>query len=478
MVQRLKDQLDLTKKDLELERIRKAQEQLEAEQFEQSHRKLSAETQEFLQKLEFERGEGAPKSEGRLSRNSARSIEHSSLWNDLQIQILPSLSAGKFESYISNSEKKVLVDKDTQFSNDLTTEFQPQIVYKEVIKETPEKIVIRVHEVAYTVAFKPMPCFDFRSFLVETTTFIDPTACIRLHSLPTTTYTFSGVSKPKDSDPEVLSGPSKEPPQLTLIVPPVQHIQERMVISPLLATQKVEKSPKKFFIGSPRSSKPIKPSKKMNFNLINQQGFPSEANPNIEQGAQVTDSFSETYKEVNKTSFLCLDIDQGTLKEIQHLPYANDTTSINIRKILKSTKSNQVSRQKLERMKDSEYGDGDDASSKYHLTKEYTSTSHLQRCDTEEAPDDQSVSKLSQHSFIDFTGNEANRERQSPYSKLAMTARNKKSLLRTDEREIHGSTSAMVLKDLALDNFKEKKRMLNNFFEKKNQMKDKDRKPV
>lgn len=477
-VHRLKEQLDMSKKDLEVERQKKVHDHSDFDHYDHTGRKLSYETEEMLRKMQENREECLSRSEGRMSNGSGRSIEVSPVWKDLQIAILPSLSAGKFDKSSSPEKKKCFADKDTQYEVENFSPSTPQIIIKEVIKESPEKIIIKEQPVTYIVSFKPVPFFDFREIREETMYYQDPSSFRKLQTLATTTYNFGGASKSISNESKSHDSPVRNPEEANILHSSSNKIESIVAIQPLMATQKLEKGIKKYFIGTPRSSKPSKPSKKMNFNIINQQLFPVEDNPFIEHGIPNNYSFHEVNKELNKTSFLCLDMDQGTLKESLHMPYANDSTSINIRKILKSTQSNRVSRQKLEPRKDSYWGDGDDASSRYNVTKEDHSISNYHRLDTEDGQEDHSTSKISQHSFIDLGGAGGHKDPDSPYNKQVMTARNKKSLLMDDQRVQYGSSSAMAMRESVPDNFKEKKRMLNHFFEMKNLEKDKPKKQV
>lgn len=461
----LSDQLSMVKKDLEFERAKKTQEHTEAGESLDIQRKLSGETLLTLEKLIEEQYGARYQADLQSRRGSfcssttnpqAPSIKVYNFTSQLAKTggvLAQQISVPKFKHSSAQTEDcDFLVKHSQKVSETETTESSPQVIYTE-------------REVAYTVAFMPMPAFDSKFELVETARFDDPSVRLNLHKLDEKRFTFTLAYTGQELLIDRISsgnGGITASRKLTEEEKPMQ----RFILWPQFALQVEEVC----FWSRPDARPSNSKIPKRMYSMQDNPEPVGEYSPNFPSLVNVDISFD---RQASKASFLRLDMDKGVLTESDRLPFAEDPTTINIRRILNLNRSNRVSRHRLIPLKDGHHIDIDtNHQASYH---EFGKSGMMTPRHAGDHDDRLDHSRVSEASFVDLHANDRS---PSIDRRCEMAESDSGSPYLINRSRMQPCKSTLVVTKIKTDVFKEKKRKLNSFFQKKNEQKNKNQKPV
>lgn len=462
----LSDQLSMVKKDLELERAKKTQEHTEAGESLDIQRKLSAETLLTLEKL-IEEQHGARYQADLQSRRGsfcssttnpqAPSIKVYNFTSQLAITggvLAQQISVPKFKHSSAQTEDCDFLVKHTQKVPETeTTESSPQVIYTERI-------------VTYTVAFMPTPAFDSKFELVETARFDDPSVRLNIHKLDAKRFTFTLAYTGQELLIDRISSGNGSIPASRKLTEEEDKPMQRIILWPHFALQVEEVC---FWSRPDERPSDSKIPKRM-YSMQDNHEPVEEYSPNFPSLVNVDISFD---RQASKASFLRLDMEKGVLTESDRLPFAEDPTTINIRRILNANRSNRVSRHRLIPLKDGHQIDTDtNNQASYH---EFGKSGMMTPRHAGGHDERQDYSRVSVASFVDLHANDRS---PSIDRQCEMAESDSGSPYLIDRSKMQPCKSTLVVTKIKTDVFKEKKRKLNSFFQKKNEQKNKNQKPV
>lgn len=460
-VQKLKNQLSMTKNDLQLERARKASEHSDNDGVLTNTRKLSDETARLFQKL-MESSESKNHAKDRGSPRDSFEIELSKPPVDQrEVKTFPSLINFSAEKYSDKKSKPLMSTKELQTEPFELPRAQPEIIYRDRLIESPEKVIIKEKEVAYIVSFSPNPAFDFRSEVIEKMNFEEKSPSLKVQSLASNTFMFSGIKLANPKADASKQGDLERSPISQIIISSDEKLEERWIVFPQDTFQMLE-----------FTSNVISNEKSLLKPTILESGLkqtlcvpeiPLDNFPNHEQL-----SGSVTERQLGKASFLKLDLNNGILTETEQLPYAQDLTSINIRKILAGPKnSSRLPRQKA----GPSYDDSVDLQAKKQAARaKFARSEAVGGFRVIGQPENPLNSKLVQPPFAPFNPSEAGVALTLPPALVKKEEEN--SSIINPYQTIMSSSILSTIRPHP-DTFKEKKIKLNYFFEKKNQEREK-----